>query len=372
MKLLKNKIFALIVCLVAFIVSGLIFADRVLGVSVQSPLSVANGINMNSSKIINLGTPTSIYDAATKSYVDTVAGGGGFWVDQGTYIYPKNYSSPTVKKFTIGDSGLVTAYEDIYMMGGADLMIWDGGIWIQGSGFLRAESCAVALGATTISTLTVNSNVDLAENGGTVAIGPHGCTAPNCGSSGDGDLRVSGDVNIAQRLTALGAVNLGTGGYGSNYNVYVNSDLYAYRNLTVSGSLSVYGSKNFVIDHPLDPENKKLVHSTLEGPEVAVFYRGEAQLQNGKAEIILPVYFEALTRKENRTVLLTPFVEFLGNPVTNLVTTPVKDGKFSVGAIDQNNPSQKFYWEVKAVRADIAPLEVERFKTDEERKADKK
>ncbi len=80
MSLLKNKVFIIAICLVSFIISGLIFSDRIFGVSVQSALNVANGINMNSSKIINLGTPTNSSDAATKSYVDAAVGGGpGSW-----------------------------------------------------------------------------------------------------------------------------------------------------------------------------------------------------------------------------------------------------------------------------------------------------
>lgn len=120
--------------------------------------------------------------------------------------------------------------------------------------------------------------------------------------------------------------------------------------------------KHFLINHPLDLENKYLIHSTLEGPEIAVFYRGEAQLSNGEAIISLPDYFEALTRKENRTVLLTP--KFSDDaPISMLAASEVKDGTFTVKMIDSKNPSQKFYWEVKAVRADVEKLEVERTNT---------
>ena len=123
--------------------------------------------------------------------------------------------------------------------------------------------------------------------------------------------------------------------------------------------------KNFLIHHPLDPEHKNLIHSTLEGPEVGVFYRGEAQLSNGEATVLLPDYFEALTRKENRTILLTP--KFEGdNQVSMLAVSGIKDGKFTVKMIDRKNSSQKFYWEVKAVRADVDILKVERMKTHAE------
>jgi hypothetical protein len=75
--------------------------------------------------------------------------------------------------------------------------------------------------------------------------------------------------------------------------------------LHVNGTFTAT-SKNFQIDHPLAPDKKLLVHSALEGPEVAVYYRGEARLTNGEVVIALPSYFEALTFKEKRTVQITP------------------------------------------------------------------
>jgi hypothetical protein len=125
--------------------------------------------------------------------------------------------------------------------------------------------------------------------------------------------------------------------------------------LHVNGTLTAT-SKNFQIDHPLDLENKVLIHSALEGPEVAVYYRGEAQLVDGQAVINLPSYFEPLTRKEQRTVQLTP----VGGWAPLYVESAVQDGRFIVKTANQGNPSQQFYWEVKAVRADVPNLVVER------------
>ncbi|MGB9939417.1 hypothetical protein [Methanosarcina sp.] len=144
---------------------------------------------------------------------------------------------------------------------------------------------------------------------------------------------------------------------------------------TPSAKLEVKGTfnatqKNFSINHPRKPETHNLVHSTLEGPEVAVFYRGEAKLSNDEATVTLPDYFETLTRKENRTVLLTPKFEDDKDEVFMLAASEVKDGKFSVRIIDKKDMSekgrpkhQKFYWEVKAIRADVDTLNVEPEKT---------
>jgi hypothetical protein len=121
--------------------------------------------------------------------------------------------------------------------------------------------------------------------------------------------------------------------------------------------------KHFVIDHPLAPEDKQLLHSAIEGPESAVYYRGEAYLSDGVATVTLPDYFETLTRREGRTVLLTP--KFEGDAeVSMLAASEIKGGAFTVKTVDRRNPAQGFYWEVKAVRADIEELTVERTKED--------
>jgi hypothetical protein len=69
-------------------------------------------------------------------------------------------------------------------------------------------------------------------------------------------------------------------------------------------------------------------------------------------------HFEKLTIDGNRTVLLTPIAES-GIPISNLASSYVIDGTFSVVMIGNANPSQKFFWEVKAVRADVPLLDVE-------------
>ncbi|MBI3428501.1 MAG: hypothetical protein HY050_00275 [Actinobacteria bacterium] len=139
-------------------------------------------------------------------------------------------------------------------------------------------------------------------------------------------------------------------GQGGNVGIGTTSPSTALQVVgTITGT-----TKNFEIDHPTKP-GMKLIHSTVEGPEVAVFYRGEARLTNGKAVVILPDYFEALTRKEGRTVQLTAKNGW--SPL--YVDGEVTGGRFTVKA-DSGNASQQFFWEVKAVRADVEPLVVEK------------
>ena len=157
----------------------------------------------------------------------------------------------------------------------------------------------------------------------------------------------------------------------SNSGVYIKTDnpgannlgghLIVEKDLRVLGKLNAK-TKQFVIDHPTNHE-KDLQHSTLEGPEIGVYYRGESQLINGKRMIVLPEYFEALTHDENRTVLITPKCDPGEMKTSSLAASAVRNGQFSVTAIDDNNKQQRFYWEVKAVRSDVPQLNVEVLKT---------
>ena len=122
-------------------------------------------------------------------------------------------------------------------------------------------------------------------------------------------------------------------------------------------------TKNFKIPHPLDPERRTLVHSCLEGPEIAVFYRGKGRLDAGEATIRLPEYFEALTASGSASIMLTP-ISRPGQKPCSLAASEVADGAFTVVAIPDSNSSQAFFWEVKATRKDVAPLEVEPCRAD--------
>jgi hypothetical protein len=119
--------------------------------------------------------------------------------------------------------------------------------------------------------------------------------------------------------------------------------------------------KNFIIDHPTDPE-RDLAHATLEGPEHAVIYRGEGQLSDGVATVTLPGYFEPLTRVEGRTVLITPRVG-PGGRVATLGASELRQGSFTVRAADDADATARFWWQVIAVRADVDELDVEPIKS---------
>ncbi|MBM3221008.1 MAG: hypothetical protein FJZ38_20415 [Candidatus Rokubacteria bacterium] len=103
------------------------------------------------------------------------------------------------------------------------------------------------------------------------------------------------------------------------------------------------------------PTTHVLIHSAVEGPEAAVYYRGVAELASGEAVVTLPPYFEARVRPEDRTVQLTPVAGW--SPL--YVVSDIANGQFTVRTTRQGNASQRFYWEVKGVRSDLLPLTAE-------------
>ena len=189
---------------------------------------------------------------------------------------------------------------------------------------------------------------------------------------GNGQLHVDGNLGSAGKHPVDG-LPTGWGGGVHTWDVFAEGSIgcgpAGVNGSDVPAGLdrdgAVWGrSKHFVIDHPLDPENRRLAHGCIEGPEIGVYYRGSDRLVDGRARVVLPAYFEALVRAEGRTVLLTPIAGD-NEPVSMLAAGIVGDGGFDVCAIDGSNPSQRFYWEVKAVRADIEPLLVERRKNED-------
>src|SRR5215208_3408509 len=61
------------------------------------------------------------------------------------------------------------------------------------------------------------------------------------------------------------------------------------------GVIITNGLKPFTIDHPLDPQNRYLVHTSVESSEMKNVYDGVARLdKDGTASVELPEWFEAL------------------------------------------------------------------------------
>ena len=85
-------------------------------------------------------------------------------------------------------------------------------------------------------------------------------------------------TGAASRLWVGASGNVGVGTTAPQSKLHVAGDV------TVGGNLSK-GSGTFLIDHPLDPENKNLYHGFVEAPRHDLIYRGQTPLRAGRAVV---------------------------------------------------------------------------------------
>jgi hypothetical protein len=145
--------------------------------------------------------------------------------------------------------------------------------------------------------------------------------------------------------------NTSTNSSYTNYGVYgtATSGLTNYAgyfggNVYVSGTLSKAGG-TFQIDHPQDPENKYLIHSFVESPEMMNIYNGNITTDaNGVAEVTLPSYFQSLNVdfRYQLTVIGPDFAQAV-------VSKKIEGNKFS---IKTDKPNTEVSWQVTGVRND--------------------
>lgn len=179
---------------------------------------------------------------------------------------------------------------------------------------------------------------------------------------GFNDLRLSGDPTGGPDLIINSDGRIGVNTTSSNVRVLVaertgDEFLFAGRNINGAtifyihrgGELWVSGAvrgatKNFVIDHPLDPANKVLTHTSVESPDAYNLYQGMAVLDaNGEAQVELPDYYEALNM-DSRYQLTC-----VGGWAQVYISEEVKNNRFRIAG---GKPGMKVSWQVTGTRHD--------------------
>jgi len=125
-----------------------------------------------------------------------------------------------------------------------------------------------------------------------------------------------------------------------------NSAAFNGQTATASGQTRVgvlsKGSGTFTIDHPLEPTRKILNHYFVESPEMVLIYRGVTHIGgDGRAEVHLPGYFDALNRN--------PMVQLTGVGTYEVfIAEKVKGNRFVIGG----KPGTEVHWTVTGDRKD--------------------
>jgi hypothetical protein len=123
--------------------------------------------------------------------------------------------------------------------------------------------------------------------------------------------------------------------------------------VTVTGNLTVTGTKNFAMVDPGDSK-KAIYYAALEGPEAGTYFRGSAKTVNGEAVIELPGYFSRVTECERMTVQLTAVGGW------SQVYVAEKTPQRLVIKVANNSPDLNFDYLVQGVRKGYLDYETER------------
>jgi hypothetical protein len=107
--------------------------------------------------------------------------------------------------------------------------------------------------------------------------------------------------------------------------------------VVIEGNLSVTGQKNFLHQHPTQPE-KEFVYVALEGGEAGTYWRGTATLSGARTEVVLPEHFSLVTSTTGMTASVTPRAQTAGLWVEESTPTSLV-----VGAADPNERIQFDY-----------------------------
>jgi len=130
----------------------------------------------------------------------------------------------------------------------------------------------------------------------------------------------------------------------------------------VTGAISA-GTKDFKIDHPLDPANKYLYHASVESSEMINIYTGNVSTDGqGDAQVQLPDWFETVNGDFRYQLTV------VGQFAQAIVSSKVSNHQF---AIKTDKPNVEVSWQVTGVRQDAFakahPLVVEQVKNQHER-----
>ncbi|MCB0837222.1 MAG: hypothetical protein KDD99_11210 [Bacteroidetes bacterium] len=241
------------------------------------------------------------------------------------------------------------------MPGNKNFRIWDN----------LSVSDKIAIGTTTVATdahLMVNGNIRVADDADIFGLDQ---------IVGFNDLRLSGDatggpdllinangtvgVNIAYTNTDMNVTNdpanlfiLSCEFDNGNqvFEVLNNNHVNSYSDFgVINADFDVVGgTKNFKLDHPLDPANKNLRHNAVESPDHVTYYHGTVVLDgNGSAKVDLPPYFEALNKDFHYQLTC------VGGFAQVYISKKIANNQFSIAG---GTPGLEVSWQVSATRND--------------------
>ena len=329
-----------------------------------SPLGIAVPLSLTANATGPFGVVVDVANTSATGIGGTgmrVQGGGGTFAGNGINVF--------------GGKGVINGGRGVFASGGIGGL---GGTGVE----TRGGSGGSGGGGRGLDAVGGNSDTG---NGGTAVHAIGGESTNLFGGSGVFASGGDGDSFGGTGIVGLGGnAGHGSGGTGVFANGGLNSDPSSFGgvgltarqgtgingapaglagefqgNVVISGNLFATGTKNFMIDHPLDPENRYLYHAAIESSEVLNVYSGNVTTNgNGEAVVTLPDWFEALNK--DFRYQLTP----IGAPAQGLyIAEKMNKNRFTIAG---GQPGMEVSWQVTGVRSD-ATMRKHAFTTEEDK-----
>jgi hypothetical protein len=180
------------------------------------------------------------------------------------------------------------------------------------------------------------------------------------GAGGTGVVAIGGTGAFSDAQNRGGTGIIASGGQGTNGSMRGFAGIFIGDLEVRDGNFAVLagGTKNFKIDHPLDPENKYLYHAAIESSEVLNVYSGNVTTDEmGESTVSLPDWFQAINRDFRYQLTV------VGTFAQAIVADEIQKNRFR---IKTSVPRVKVSWQVIGVRSDAAFLR-RSFKVEEEK-----
>ena len=176
--------------------------------------------------------------------------------------------------------------------------------------------------------------------------------ADSGGSYEAGVVGFSDLYNAVEGITDTGTAITGvveeTGYGGTGWAGHFTGFVKIAGDLEVTGSISE-GGGGFKIDHPLDPENRYLVHSFVESPDMMNVYNGNVVTDGaGYAVVELPDYFAALNRDFRYQLTVIDEADGDGFALAKVVER-IENNRFRIRT---SAPHVEVSWQVTGIRQD--------------------
>jgi trimeric autotransporter adhesin len=261
----------------------------------------------------------------------------------GNGIFSLAASGVAVEGIVLANSGTTPGVFGVTVSAGSPGVAGSGGTGVMGT----SSSCCLGSGGKFVGFLATAGSGVITGTDGVDATGGNG--DPSTNSLGNNGVVGTGGNGAGVGTDGVGGLFQGGsgGGFGGGDGIEAIAGSADAGNFSgdvfVSGAIFA-GTKDFKIDHPLDPANKYLLHASVESSEMMNIYTGNVTTDaQGEATVQLPDWFEVLNTDFRYQLTV------IGQFAQAIIARKIESNRFQIRT---SVPNVEVSWQVTGVRHD--------------------